>query len=726
MRSWCASTRLRLLASAYHLLGQAEDAQDLAQETFIEAYRRLSSLREGDKLSGWLFTILRHKCLRFLQGRRPAEVPLEQVEDSLVVPEPAFADQDVWQALQRLSLPDREILAARYLQELSFAEIAVALDISVNNAEVRCSRARTRLRGVIRELEEEETRALMRRAMGALPACLIGEAFLHQVLQEVTPMMHAPALTATSSLQSATSLATKKSLALHLLAQATGWKTVASVAIAITVIGAAKFAAPHLAQPGKSTIAPVAVSAQAASLAPVPGRASTAPVAVIAQAASPAPVRPPSPAPTAVPPAAARVDPPAKQPAGIDPRTLIASSDAAYYYPTLHGVKDLAVELRVPSWAGTALKDVKVCYYYAGEQRQQFDITNLPEQSAAQRTQLLEQLTPYVNYLIPTTTARSFAGYTVRSEIVNSQFVGTPETVFYQLVGTASDAHAEAKELRVLLDKHGLIQQIETIPKQGAPLLTEVKNVRCGKQWQISHLTTRMTDAIRGQQWQVVNIEYGMVDGKYSLPSRIAGQQCDNNNQPIVGSDQEVLFQHYRINQGVANAFLPPAVKSAEQAAPAAIFTSGNTSDEQHSVPRPEQPAVQAFAAPVTHATILTSPRNGEIGIRGGATMGLRVGMECTTMRRDTVTGRIRLTAVAANESTGSVLDDSKGIAPGDTVLPIAEAAGTAQRPAPPAEAEAGQLLSAGYRLPRARTRCSGTHHANQHGGAAYTDRQAI
>ena len=253
-----------LLASAYHLLGHAEDAQDLAQETFIEAYRRLPALREVEKLRGWLFTILRHKCLHFLREHRHTDISFEQVEDTITTPGPTLDGQDVWQALQRLPLPDREILAARYLQELSFAEIAVALGISVNSAEVRCSRARTRLRGVIRELEEEETRALMRRAMGTLPACLIGEAFLHQVLQEVTPMMHAPALTATSSLQSATSLATKKSLALHLLAQATGWKTVATVAIAITVIGAAKFVAPRLAKPGMTT-ASVAVTAQAAS-----------------------------------------------------------------------------------------------------------------------------------------------------------------------------------------------------------------------------------------------------------------------------------------------------------------------------------------------------------------------------------------------------------------------------------------------------------------------------
>ncbi len=257
-----------LLASAYHLLGHAEDAQDLAQETFIEAFRHLSTLREGEKLRGWLFTILRHKCLHFLRERRRVDVPLEMVEDSLAAPAPALTGQEVWYALQRLPLSYREILAARYLQELSFAEIAVVLGISEHTAVVRCARARARLRDIIREMDEEETRALMRRAMGALPAGLMGEAFLHQVLQEVTPLMHTPAPAAPSSLPTAPVPAAKQTLATHLLVQAAGWKAAAVTAVAVTVIGAALFVAPRLARPGRTTIGALAMTMPAAA-APV-------------------------------------------------------------------------------------------------------------------------------------------------------------------------------------------------------------------------------------------------------------------------------------------------------------------------------------------------------------------------------------------------------------------------------------------------------------------------
>ena len=239
-----------------------------------------------------------------------------------------------------------------------------------------------------------------------------------------------------------------------------------------------------------------------------------------------------------------------------DAQSLIARSDAAYYYPTVQGVTDMAVDLSVPSWADTELKDVKITYYYAGDNRQQFDITNLPAKMADKRAQLLEQLAPYTNFLVPTTAAKSFKGYKVKSEVVYRQFIDEPETMFYLLVGTTSDANAAVKELHVLLDKNGLMHQMESIPQKGVPVIMEVKNTRVGDKWQISQLITRMPSDIKDPLWQVINIEYGMVDGKYSLPSRVIGNQCDSVKNPV-DADMVVLFQNYRINKGVADAFLP-------------------------------------------------------------------------------------------------------------------------------------------------------------------------
>jgi TolB-like protein len=72
-------------------------------------------------------------------------------------------------------------------------------------------------------------------------------------------------------------------------------------------------------------------------------------------------------------------------------------------------------------------------------------------------------------------------------------------------------------------------------------------------------------------------------------------------------------------------------------------------------------------------ATVLNTPRTGELIMRGGSQLGFRKGMILTTVRRGQVTGRARITLVNPAESYGEVLEDNKGIAPGDKAVPIFE-----------------------------------------------------
>ena len=72
-------------------------------------------------------------------------------------------------------------------------------------------------------------------------------------------------------------------------------------------------------------------------------------------------------------------------------------------------------------------------------------------------------------------------------------------------------------------------------------------------------------------------------------------------------------------------------------------------------------------------ATVLTSPHGYEVVMKGGTTIGFRKGQILTTIRRESVTGRVRLTDVTPTESIGEILEDSKGIAPGDKAVPMFE-----------------------------------------------------
>lgn len=67
-----------LVASARHLTGSVEDAEDLAQEALVRAYQSLRSLQDPEKFRAWLFTILRHLCLNHLQRQPDVSLSLRR------------------------------------------------------------------------------------------------------------------------------------------------------------------------------------------------------------------------------------------------------------------------------------------------------------------------------------------------------------------------------------------------------------------------------------------------------------------------------------------------------------------------------------------------------------------------------------------------------------------------------------------------------------------------
>lgn len=172
-----------LVAGARHLTRNLDDAEDLAQEALVEAYRNLPSLREPDKFGAWLFAILHKKCLMHLRQRRPQEVELTEYAESLPANETADA-ADLVALLDDLPLVDREVLTAFYLHELSHAEVAEALGITVNAARVRCSRARERLRALITQ-HDAELRRVLQGAMGAMVPVGMLDGFSQRVMQDV-------------------------------------------------------------------------------------------------------------------------------------------------------------------------------------------------------------------------------------------------------------------------------------------------------------------------------------------------------------------------------------------------------------------------------------------------------------------------------------------------------------------------------------------------------------
>ena len=148
-------------AITQRMTGNAEDAADMTQETFIKAYNSLSSFRGDSKFSVWLYRIATNVCLDFLRSRsRKPTVSLSVEDDDGEEVELDIADESqsperllergltrdaVRRGLNALSPEYRQILLLREIQGLSYEEIADVLTLEVGTVKSRIFRARKRL-----------------------------------------------------------------------------------------------------------------------------------------------------------------------------------------------------------------------------------------------------------------------------------------------------------------------------------------------------------------------------------------------------------------------------------------------------------------------------------------------------------------------------------------------------------------------------------------------------
>lgn len=159
--------RARLLRLA-RLNGIAADlAEDVAQETCLEAWRHLVQLREPERFASWLDGICRNVCRRQASAlaRNAPETPLANLEDEADIvglngldpldfdPGEALERQDrqilLDRALSHLSAGARELIELCYLAELPQREVAERLEMSLGALELKLHRARRHLRQVL-------------------------------------------------------------------------------------------------------------------------------------------------------------------------------------------------------------------------------------------------------------------------------------------------------------------------------------------------------------------------------------------------------------------------------------------------------------------------------------------------------------------------------------------------------------------------------------------------
>jgi RNA polymerase sigma factor (sigma-70 family) len=196
---------------ALAVTGNQADAEDVAQTTFMNAYRALERGERPVKPGNWLITIAHNVCRqRYRQSsRRPTEVVFnEDVAEAIVPSDDAPTAADIQRALGHLPLSQREALVMRELEGRSCADIAERLGLSVSAVETLLFRARRALR---EQLEGNLT-------------CLDAEAAISQQLDGRLPRKEAGALRA--HLRECEEC---RHLARRQRAQRRGWKALAVV-----------------------------------------------------------------------------------------------------------------------------------------------------------------------------------------------------------------------------------------------------------------------------------------------------------------------------------------------------------------------------------------------------------------------------------------------------------------------------------------------------------------
>lgn len=150
--------RDRYARFAVRMIGSRDEAEDVLQSAFIRAYRALDRCRDASRFGAWLYQIVANECRTYLvrRGRRDARLVRDEASLRAIVDRSSSDRQetleDVEYALQQIDADQREAFVMKYVEELSYDEMAEITGASVSALKMRVKRACARLRELLEEV----------------------------------------------------------------------------------------------------------------------------------------------------------------------------------------------------------------------------------------------------------------------------------------------------------------------------------------------------------------------------------------------------------------------------------------------------------------------------------------------------------------------------------------------------------------------------------------------
>jgi RNA polymerase sigma-70 factor (ECF subfamily) len=159
----------RLYTAVAHMSGSTEDARDIVQDAFVQAFVKLATFRGRSAFYTWLYRIAfniwvsqRRRQRTVLSLERTREASGEEPAD-YAAPEDRLVRQErggqVREALAALSDEHRSILVLREVEGFDYEQIADVLDVPVGTVRSRLHRARLQLRDLLQEVVQEDVKS---------------------------------------------------------------------------------------------------------------------------------------------------------------------------------------------------------------------------------------------------------------------------------------------------------------------------------------------------------------------------------------------------------------------------------------------------------------------------------------------------------------------------------------------------------------------------------------
>jgi RNA polymerase sigma-70 factor, ECF subfamily len=147
-----------LFRFAFRMVGDADIAADLVQDSFVKAYVQLAQCRDRQHFSAWIFRIVRNRCTDHLRAPAGRRVDIEQEGLHLAAPTTPETEfelgelrHSVDQALAGLPESLREAFLLKHVEDLSYEQMSELLGVGVSALKMRVMRAREALQATLRK-----------------------------------------------------------------------------------------------------------------------------------------------------------------------------------------------------------------------------------------------------------------------------------------------------------------------------------------------------------------------------------------------------------------------------------------------------------------------------------------------------------------------------------------------------------------------------------------------